>query len=66
MSFAEKVNLTTGTGWGSGPCVGNTGSVPRLGIPNLCLQDGPNGVRFTDFVTHFPSGLATAATFNKD
>ncbi|KAI5961853.1 bglE [Candida pseudojiufengensis] len=65
MSIPEKVNLTTGTGWGSGPCVGNTGSVPRLGIPNLCFQDGPNGVRFTDFVTHFPSGLATAATFNK-
>ena len=65
MSITEKVNLTTGTGWGSGPCVGNTGSVPRLGIPSICLQDGPNGVRFTDFVTHFPSGLATAATFNK-
>ena len=65
LSIPEKVNLTTGTGWGSGPCVGNTGSVPRLGIPNLCLQDGPNGVRFTDFVTHFPSGLATACTFNK-
>ena len=32
---------------------------------SICLQDGPNGVRFTDFVTHFPSGLATAATFNK-
>ncbi|CDK26551.1 unnamed protein product [Kuraishia capsulata CBS 1993] len=31
MSILEKVNLTTGTGWGSGPCVGNTGSVPRLG-----------------------------------
>lgn len=65
MSIPEKVNLTTGTGWGSGPCVGNTGSVPRLGIPNLCLQDGPNGVRFTDFVTHFPSGLAAGSTFNK-
>ncbi|CAI5756194.1 unnamed protein product [Candida verbasci] len=65
MSITEKVNLTTGTGWGSGPCVGNTGSVPRLGIPNLCLQDGPNGVRFTDFVTHFPSGLAAGTTFNK-
>ncbi|RLV91561.1 Beta-glucosidase 2 [Spathaspora sp. JA1] len=65
MSITEKVNLTTGTGWGSGPCVGNTGSVPRLGIPNICLQDGPNGVRFTDFGTHFPSGLAAAATFNK-
>lgn len=66
MSIPEKVNLTTGTGWGSGPCVGNTGSVPRLGIPSLCLQDGPNGVRFTDFVTHFPSGLAAASTFNKE
>lgn len=65
MTIVEKVNLTTGTGWGSGPCIGNTGSVPRLGIPNLCLQDGPNGVRFTDFVTHFPSGLAAGSTFNR-
>lgn len=65
MTIVEKVNLTTGTGWGSGPCVGNTGSVPRLGIPNLCLQDGPNGVRYTDFVTNFPSGLAAGSTFNK-
>lgn len=66
MSITEKVNLTTGTGWASGPCVGNTGSVPRLGIPSLCLQDGPNGVRFTDFVTHYPSGLALGSTFNRD
>lgn len=65
MSITEKVNLTTGTGWGSGPCIGNTGSIDRLGIPSLCLQDGPNGVRFTDYVTHFPSGLAAGATFNK-
>lgn len=66
MTVLEKVNLTTGIGWGSGPCIGNTGGVPRLDIPPLCLQDGPNGVRFTDFVTSFPSGLATGATFNKD
>lgn len=65
MSIVEKVNLTTGTGWGSGPCIGNTGSVPRLGIPSLCIQDGPNGVRFTDFITHFPSGLAAGSTFNR-
>lgn len=65
MTITEKVNLTTGTGWGSGPCVGNTGSVPRLGIPSLCLQDGPIGVRFTDFITAFPSGLAAGTTFNK-
>ncbi|CAH6722406.1 putative probable beta-glucosidase A [[Candida] jaroonii] len=66
MSITEKVNLTTGTGWGSGPCIGNTGGVPRLGIPNLCLQDGPNGVRYTDYVTNFPSGLAAGTTFNKE
>lgn len=66
MDITEKVNLTTGTGWGSGPCVGNTGSVPRLGIPSLCLHDGSNGIRFTDYATHFPSGLATGATLNKD
>lgn len=65
MSILEKVNLTTGIGYGSGPCSGNTGSVPRLGIPSLCLQDGPNGVHSADFVTHFPSGLATGSTFNK-
>lgn len=65
MSIVEKVNITTGTGWGSGPCIGNTGEVSRLGIPSFCLQDGPHGVRFTDYVTHFPSGLATASTFNK-
>ncbi|CUM66716.1 uncharacterized protein PRCAT00004395001 [Priceomyces carsonii] len=66
MTIVEMVNLTTGIGWGSGPCVGNTGSVPRLGIPSFCLQDGPNGVRFTDFVTNFPTGLAVGATFNRD
>lgn len=65
LTVTEKVNLTTGTGWGSGPCVGNTGSVPRLGIPSFCLQDGPMGVRFTDFITAFPSGLAAGSTFNK-
>ncbi|KAI0015325.1 glycoside hydrolase family 3 protein [Xylariomycetidae sp. FL0641] len=66
MTVAEKVNLTTGTGLYMGPCVGNTGSVPRLGIPNLCLQDGPLGVRTTENVTAFPAGITTGATFNKD
>jgi hypothetical protein len=36
MTLAEKVNLTTGVGELMGPCVGNTGSVPRFGIP-VCL-----------------------------
>jgi beta-glucosidase len=45
MTLVEKVNLTTGTGWEADLCVGNTGSVPRLGFRGLCLEDGPLGVR---------------------
>lgn len=45
MTLAEKTNLTSGTGILMGRCVGNTGSALRVGIPQLCLQDGPLGVR---------------------
>lgn len=48
MTLAEKVNLTTGTGELMGPCVGNTGSALRFGIPNLCLQDSALGIAATD------------------
>ncbi|KAI5918925.1 glycoside hydrolase family 3 protein [Camillea tinctor] len=66
MTLAEKVNITAGTGMFMGPCVGNTGSAPRVGFPQLCLQDGPLGVRTTDNITAFPAGISTGATFNKD
>ncbi|PGH08165.1 beta-glucosidase [Blastomyces parvus] len=65
MTLAEKVNLTTGTGFAMGPCVGQTGSAPRFGIPRLCLQDGPLGVRNTDHITAFPAGITVGATFDK-
>jgi len=65
MSLVEKINLTTGTGWMMGPCVGNTGPVPRLRFPQLCLQDGPLGLRFTDNTTAWPAGLTIAAGWNK-
>lgn len=47
LSLTEKVNLTTGTGWGSDLCIGMTGGVPRRGVRGLCLQDGPVGVRYS-------------------
>ncbi|EEP76442.1 hypothetical protein UREG_01291 [Uncinocarpus reesii 1704] len=65
MTLAEKVNLTTGTGFLMGPCVGQTGSAPRFGIPRLCLQDGPLGLRNTDHNTAFPAGISVGATFDK-
>ncbi|WEW58704.1 beta-glucosidase [Emydomyces testavorans] len=65
MTLAEKVNLTTGAGYLMGPCVGQTGSAPRFGIPRLCLQDGPLGLRNTDHNTAFPAGISIGATFDK-
>lgn len=65
MTLAEKTNITTGTGYFMGRCVGNTGSADRVGFPQLCLQDGPLGVRNTEGVTAFPAGITVGATWNK-
>lgn len=43
-----------------------TGSAPRVGFPQLCLQDSALGVRSTDHVTAFPAGITTGGTFDKD
>ncbi|KAH7135675.1 beta-glucosidase-like protein [Dendryphion nanum] len=65
MTLLEKVNLTTGVGWEGEACVGNTGSLPRLGFPSLCLQDSPLGVRFADYVSAFPAGGTIAASWDR-
>ncbi|KAK4133735.1 glycoside hydrolase family 3 protein [Trichocladium antarcticum] len=63
MTVEETVNVTRG--W-PGICVGNTGEVPRLGVPALCFADGPNGIRGQEFVSAFPAGIHVAATFDRD
>ena len=45
--------------------MGDITAVPRLGIPSLCFQDGPAGLRLVKNVTGFPSGINTAATFSR-
>lgn len=65
LSLEEKVNLTTGTGWQTERCVGQTGSIPRLGFRGMCLQDSPTGVRDTDFNSVFPAGVNVAATWDR-
>ncbi|KAK4237313.1 putative beta-glucosidase M [Achaetomium macrosporum] len=63
MTVEERVNITRG--W-PGICVGNTGEVPRLGVPALCFADGPSGIRGQEFVSAFPAGIHVAATFDRD
>ncbi|KAJ7612270.1 glycoside hydrolase superfamily [Roridomyces roridus] len=65
LTLAEKINITTGIDV-LGRCVGNTGTIPRMGWNGLCLQDSPLGVRFTDFVSAFPAGINAAATWDVD
>ncbi|KAF8755105.1 Fibronectin type III-like domain [Rhizoctonia solani] len=65
MTLEEKVNIVTGIGHLS-RCAGNTGAVPRLGIPALCMQDGPAGVRPADFASQFPAQVTVAATWDRD
>ncbi|KAH9931535.1 glycoside hydrolase [Fomitopsis serialis] len=63
MTLEEKVNLITGH---DGRCTGNTGAVERLGIPVLCLNDGPAGVGRVLGVSQFPAGQTVAATWDRD
>ncbi|KAL0957550.1 hypothetical protein HGRIS_001337 [Hohenbuehelia grisea] len=69
LSIEELSAVTTGqqAKGRSGRCVGN---IPPVGSGSegwsgLCLQDSPLGVRLADFVTAFPAGVNTAATFNR-
>lgn len=66
MTLAEKVNVTTGTGWMMGLAVGTNGPAATVGFPQLQLQDGPLGLRFADNATAFPAGVTVGATWNRD
>ncbi|KAM0417408.1 hypothetical protein ACHAPT_012557 [Fusarium lateritium] len=65
MTLAEKVNITTGTGWSMGLAVGSTGAAVHAGFPSLALQDGPLGIRFADNATAWPAGVTVGATWNR-
>ncbi|MBR1698971.1 MAG: glycoside hydrolase family 3 C-terminal domain-containing protein [Bacteroidales bacterium] len=43
-----------------------TVAIPRLGIPEIRMADGPQGVRNNTVSTQFPCGILTAATWNRD
>jgi beta-glucosidase len=63
LTLEEQSNLTHGV---TGPCVGQTGAVPRLNIPELCFADAPDGIRGQEFVSSFPAGIHLGATFDRN
>lgn len=64
MSLEEKVSLTGGYKNSSRTCGGNIPAISRLGFPGMCLQDGPAGVRGTEGVNGYPSGVHIGARYN--
>ncbi|MCF0178219.1 MAG: glycoside hydrolase family 3 C-terminal domain-containing protein [Bacteroidales bacterium] len=87
MTLQEKATLLVGSGWGSmmagsltasdatlvPGAAGTTRAIPRLGIPQTVLSDGPAGLRIdprrpgtsqTFFCTGFPVGTSLASSWN--
>ena len=57
MTQDEKLNLLNGTGY-------STRAIPRLGIPAVEMDDGPQGVRGWAHATAFPCGICMASTWD--
>lgn len=57
--------LTLYSRWMSERCVGNAGSIPRLGMRGLCMQDGPLGLRLSDYNSAFPGGITAGASWSR-
>lgn len=89
MTLEEKATLVIGSGWGSmlagsmtasdaslvPGAAGTTQAIPRLGIPQTVLSDGPAGLRIdpkrpgtdrTFYCTGFPVGTVLACSWNVD
>lgn len=64
MMIEEMSNVTLGISGHETGCVGVSGGVPRLGYPGLCLHDAGQGVRNTDGVNAYASGIHIGASWN--
>lgn len=64
MTLQEMNSITSGTSDLSSGCVGRSPGVARLGFPGFCLHDAGNGVRATDGVNAYASGISIGASWN--
>ncbi|KXS97080.1 hypothetical protein AC578_10779 [Pseudocercospora eumusae] len=64
MTPEEMNNITVGYPTKHTGCVGITGTALKAGFPGLCLHDAGNGVRETDGVNAYASGISVGASWN--
>lgn len=62
LTLDEKISLLAGDGFDGMSTI----PIPRLGIPKLVMADGPQGIRAHGPACSFPSGIALAATWDRD
>ena len=61
LTDEEKVSLLAGDSFDGMSTI----AIPRLGIPKLVMADGPQGIRAHGPACSFPSGIALAATWDR-
>ena len=61
MTLKEKLRYISGYTGGFSIC-----PVPRLGLLEVFMADGPQGIRNNTKSTMYPSGILSAATWNRD
>ncbi|OOF99274.1 glycoside hydrolase family 3 protein [Aspergillus carbonarius ITEM 5010] len=64
LTDEEKVNLTAGVSSTTG-CSGVIAAIPRVNFPGLCVSDASNGLRGTDYVNGWSSGIHVGASWNR-
>ncbi|KAI1816320.1 glycoside hydrolase family 3 protein [Poronia punctata] len=65
VSLASGIQSSTGASGTLNGCSGNIAPISRMNFSGLCLTDAGQGVRGTDFVSGFPSGIHVGASWNK-
>jgi beta-glucosidase len=64
LSDDEKVNLTAGV-TSNTACSGFIQAIDRLGFSGICMSDAGNGLRGTDYVNGWSSGISVGASWNR-
>ncbi|KAI0169091.1 glycoside hydrolase family 3 protein [Hypoxylon sp. FL1284] len=65
LTLEEKVSLTGGVTPNS-LCSGIIPAIERMNFTGICLSDAGNGLRSTDFVSAWASGISVGASWNRD
>jgi beta-glucosidase len=68
MTLGEKLSYIGGTSTSTTYGVFNIRGIPRLGLPEIDMCNGPLGIQslIGQASTRYPAGLALAATWNRD